>query len=88
MREVAYKLGCDASNITGIVDRLEARGLLRRRTDPADRRIKHLTLTPEGVRLRQRVEDLVAVAPGVSGLSRVEQRTLRDLLRRAVDAAG
>ena len=88
MREVAGKLGCDASNVTGIVDRLEARGLLERRTDAADRRIKHLLLTAEGLRLRKRVEDLLVAAPGISGLTDAERLTLRDLLRRAVGTNG
>ncbi len=88
MREVAGKLGCDASNVTGIVDRLEARGLLERRTDAADRRIKHLLLTTEGLRMRERVEAMLVEAPGISGLSEAERLTLLDLLRRAVGANG
>ena len=46
MRDLALRLHCDASNITGIVDRLEARGLVERRADPRDRRIWRLQLTP------------------------------------------
>lgn len=34
MRALAELLGCDASNVTGIVDRLEARGLVRREAAP------------------------------------------------------
>ncbi|PZH13139.1 MarR family transcriptional regulator, partial [Streptomyces sp. NTH33] len=40
MRKLAQKLKCEPSNVTGIVDRLEARGLVERRPDPADRRVK------------------------------------------------
>lgn len=50
MRSLAELLACDASNITGIVDRLESRGLVRREVDPADRRIKNVLLTEEGSR--------------------------------------
>ncbi|MEV7599781.1 MarR family transcriptional regulator [Kitasatospora sp. NPDC089797] len=50
MRTLADLLGCDASNVTGIVDRLEARDLVRRETDPADRRIKNVVLTEDGER--------------------------------------
>ncbi len=36
MRRLAQKLKCEPSNVTGIVDRLEARGLVERRPDPTD----------------------------------------------------
>src|SRR5262245_49308832 len=48
---VAETLACDASNVTGLVDRLESRGLVRRQPSPADRRLKVLVLTPTGARL-------------------------------------
>src|SRR5713226_4435512 len=40
MSELADTLWCDASNVTGIVDRLEARGLVERRPSDGDRRVK------------------------------------------------
>src|SRR3954452_515482 len=46
--ELATLLHCDKTNITGLVDRLQRRGLLTRRTDPNDRRITRVHLTPEG----------------------------------------
>src|SRR5437667_9076539 len=52
MGRLADTLGCDASNVTGLVDRLEARGLVRRRPSAYDRRVKVLLLTPAGSRLR------------------------------------
>ena len=54
MSELADTLWCDASNVTGIVDRLEARGLVERRASPDDRRVKLLCLTDEGEVLRDR----------------------------------
>src|SRR5688572_13973661 len=48
MKELAGTLACHASNVTGPVDRLESRGLIRRRPSPADRRVKVLVLTPSG----------------------------------------
>ncbi len=48
MRRLAEQMGCDASNITGIVDRLEAKGLVARAADPADRRIKRIVQTAAG----------------------------------------
>jgi MarR family len=52
MRQIALRLDCEPSNVMGIVDRLEARGLIRRVEDPADRRVKYLTVTTEGERVR------------------------------------
>jgi DNA-binding MarR family transcriptional regulator len=52
MRALARKLSYDASNLTGIVDRLEGRALATRRTDPDDRRIKAISLTAAGQRVR------------------------------------
>src|SRR5436190_20045168 len=52
MGRLADTLSCDASNVTGLVDRLQARGLLRRRPSGDDRRVKVLALTPAGVRVR------------------------------------
>ncbi|MYV70621.1 MarR family transcriptional regulator, partial [Streptomyces sp. SID2131] len=48
MRRIAQKLKCEPSNITGIVDRLEARGLVERRPAPDDRRVKLAVPTDEG----------------------------------------
>jgi MarR family transcriptional regulator, organic hydroperoxide resistance regulator len=85
MGELARRLDCDNSNITGIVDRLEARGLIARSPSPEDRRVKLLVLTEQGQELRQRgVERFTTPAPGIAALTKEEQRTLRDLLRKAI----
>lgn len=47
-RSLARSIGLDTSTLAGAVDRLEARGLLRRNTTPEDRRVRRLTITPEG----------------------------------------
>jgi DNA-binding MarR family transcriptional regulator len=52
MRSLAARLDYDASNLSVLVDRLERRGVVERRPDPGDRRVKALALTPEGERLR------------------------------------
>src|SRR5207245_10110981 len=80
MNEAAGKLHCDPSNVTGIVDRLEARGLIERRHLTKDRRVKHLALTPAGRRLRSRVEAVLSAAPGVSDLGASDQAALLSLL--------
>ncbi len=84
MNELAELLVCDASNVTGIADRLEARGLVERQSGGADRRVKTLALTPAGVELRARVFDLMSQPPeAIAALSADDQRTLRDILRKA-----
>jgi MarR family transcriptional regulator, organic hydroperoxide resistance regulator len=86
MSALAERLFCDASNVTGIADRLEARGLVERRSAEGDRRVKALTLTPDGVELRDRVLALMSEPPAaIAALSVADQRALRDVLRRAVE---
>src|SRR5216684_6645178 len=80
MNEAAGKLHCDPSNVTGIVDRLEARALIERQHLTTDRRVKHLALTPAGRRLRRRVEAILSAAPGVSDLGASDQAALLGLL--------
>jgi DNA-binding MarR family transcriptional regulator len=83
MGELAAMMRCDASNLTGIVDRLEARGLLERHVDERDRRIKRLVVTPAGRALRRRFEErLFSEMPRVADLTEAERRRLLSLLRR------
>ncbi|MEW2624512.1 MarR family transcriptional regulator [Streptomyces sp. NPDC048106] len=87
MRKLAQKLKCEPSNVTGIVDRLEVRGLAERRPDPTDRRIKMAAATEEGLRVaRDLREGLRFAREPLAGLSAEERGTLRDLLRRMLDA--
>lgn len=58
MSEIARSLRCDTSNATGLVDRLESRGLVARRSAPADRRVREVVLTPEGRVARDRLARL------------------------------
>jgi DNA-binding MarR family transcriptional regulator len=86
MRELAERLRSDPSNITGLVDRLEARGLVERRPDPRDRRVKGLALTPAGDKLRERLFAALYTAPrGVAQLPANDQRALRDALQRVLE---
>ena len=88
MTELAAMLACDNSNVTGLVDRLEARGLVLRRPAREDRRVKHVVLTSAGMRMRTRLLERVGRPPaGFERLSADEQRQLYDLLHRVVDDA-
>lgn len=83
MRRIAQKLRCEPSNVTGIVDRLETRGLVERRPDPADRRVKLAAPTDEGLQTAERLrESLDFAREPLAGLSTEERTALRDLLRR------
>jgi DNA-binding MarR family transcriptional regulator len=85
MGKLAGTIKCDPSNITGIVDRLEARGLVERRSAVGDRRVKAVALTPAGVALRARVFAAFGEPPPpIRGLPKADQLALRDILRRAV----
>src|SRR6266536_4240153 len=85
MRELAERLKSDPYNVTGLIDRLEARGLVERRPDPRDRRIKGLALTAAGARLRARLfARLYSAPPAVAALAKGDQRALHDVLHCAV----
>jgi DNA-binding MarR family transcriptional regulator len=87
MRELAARLKCDPSNITGLIDRLEARGLVERQPHPGDRRVKYIVLTDIGRALRARLAARAFAAPGcVAALSEPDQRRLHDLLLRILDS--
>jgi DNA-binding MarR family transcriptional regulator len=86
MHELAALLACDNSNVTGIIDRLEARGLVARQAYEQDRRVKHVVLTALGEELRDRLLAQVGRPPaGLGRLAASEQRRLRDLLRLVID---
>ena len=83
MGQIAESLACDASNVTGLVDRLESRGLVRRQASAGDRRIKVLELTEAGARLRSVVMERMTKPPEILGrLSLEEQRELVRILKR------
>jgi DNA-binding MarR family transcriptional regulator len=86
MRRLAETLACDASNVTGLVDRLEARGLVERRALADDRRVKVLVLTPAGARLRTALLRRVSGhAHPLTRLSAQDQRALLRIMERLVD---
>ncbi len=86
MSELAQSLFCDNSNVTGIVDRLEERGLVIREAAKGDRRVKLIVLTKEGERMRHEItKRLAEPPPAIAALSEKDQRALRDILKRAVE---
>ena len=84
LSELAKHSQCVRSNITQLVDRLEADGLVKRVADPGDRRVRRAALTPTGrkahqeaTRIMQTLEKSVAAA-----LSAEEARALGQALGR------
>ncbi|MFF1378648.1 MarR family winged helix-turn-helix transcriptional regulator [Streptomyces sp. NPDC058308] len=87
MRVLARTLSCDASNMTGIIDRLEKRGLVHREPSPTDRRVKNVVLTPEGERAVDAIRaSMHTTLAGLDALDDDERATLHDLLSRTFEA--
>jgi DNA-binding MarR family transcriptional regulator len=84
MRDVADHLACDPSNVTGIVSRLTAMGLVTAASGP-DRRVKLLALTARGRRVRSELERRIARdAPAMTRLNKTERNLLLQLLDRLI----
>jgi DNA-binding MarR family transcriptional regulator len=81
-------LGIDRNNVSLIVDKLEARGLLKRSVNGADRRARELYITPQGKKLWQRFRlKVVAANNGVIACLNARKRELfLDMLVRVVNA--
>ena len=87
MSALALALQCDNSNVTGIVDRMEAAGLVERRAFEGDRRVKAVALTPLGEMVRDQVRSRAGKPPPeIASLSEEDAELLRDVLQRAIDA--
>jgi len=85
MGALAAALHCDSSNVTGLVDGLEALGLVERHEADHDRRVRMLVVTPKGAEVRDRLLAVMSEVPEeLAALSAEDQRTLRDVLRRAL----
>ena len=83
MKELAQKMGCDASFVTVIADTLEREGLARRAPSQQDRRVKNLVLTPEGIAAKERlVRELATRMPWCYGLDNTERQCFLKLLNK------
>ncbi|WP_318211846.1 MULTISPECIES: MarR family winged helix-turn-helix transcriptional regulator [unclassified Streptomyces] len=83
MRALAETMTCDASNMTGIIDRLEKRGLVRREADASDRRVKNVILTAEGERVADAIRaKMRTTQEGLESLSGQDRDSLYTLLER------
>jgi DNA-binding MarR family transcriptional regulator len=83
MNRLVEVLLCDPSNVTGIVDKLEARGLIERQASKEDRRVKNLVITASGAELRDRLSARASEPhPAIAQLPVEDQRRLCDILER------
>lgn len=96
MKDLGKRMRCDPSFVTLVADMLEKRGLARREPHPADRRVKNIVLTDDGLSLKQRLEtEIAARMPWSRALTDDERAQLLALIRKmlradsqAEDAAG
>jgi DNA-binding MarR family transcriptional regulator len=83
MKALADSWRCDASNVTFLVDRLEAHDLARREVSSSDRRVKTVVLTAKGEAARDKIQALLLAPPeAMLTLSTAELKTLAELLRK------
>jgi DNA-binding MarR family transcriptional regulator len=83
MKDVGKRLRCDPSFVTSVADMLEKRGLAVRESDPADRRVKRIVLTPAGVELRTQLNLTMATRmPWRETLTRDERASLLALIQK------
>jgi DNA-binding MarR family transcriptional regulator len=89
MSTLAEALVCDASNVTGIVDKLESRGLIARQGSDHDRRVKQLAVTERGCRIRDKlVAAIMNPPPAVKALPGDVKTRLTGLLRSLLSEGG
>lgn len=83
MKELAQRMGCDASFVTVVADALEREGLARRAPCQRDRRVKNLLLTPEGIAAKERLmHELATRMPWCTALDEAERRCFAGLLKK------
>jgi len=88
MRALSDYFMCDASTVTGLVDRMEARQLITRSNHPTDRRVKLLALTEEGLKIKESIME-ETLRNEDERLKKIltddERKVLQDLLTRLLN---
>ncbi|HSX08282.1 MAG TPA: MarR family transcriptional regulator [Candidatus Saccharimonadales bacterium] len=86
MNTISCVLGCDASNVTGIIDRLFKQGYIERQENPQDRRVKMIALTEKGKELKytllSKIQQHSSTALG--NLNADQKRQLQELVHIAL----
>jgi DNA-binding MarR family transcriptional regulator len=88
MGTLAREWGCDASNATWVIDRLERLGFAGRHPSPSDRRAKLVMLTPSGAEAKSEIlEEFRTPPPAFLRLSLNDLQTLESILQKLHAAA-
>lgn len=87
VKEAADFLGVTKSAVTQLTDPLDTKGLITRQSDPADRRIVRLSLTPKGLQLLKKLarHKFDAVRTAIDSLEDKDVEILCILLKKALD---
>ncbi|MER5686691.1 MarR family transcriptional regulator [Streptomyces sp. NPDC002205] len=86
IRELAQRMGCDPSNLTGVVQRLRERDLVAVEPDPDDLRAKRISLTTTGVDTVNHLNEGTArLLTAISTATPTQLTTLEKLLRRVLN---
>lgn len=89
MGQLAGTLGCDPSNVTGLIRRLEQRGLVAREPDHDDRRTRWLSLTEAGARAREEFRNAIFQDSTIDdGLDIADQERFLAMLRSVAGNVG
>lgn len=86
-REIAELLKKDRPNVTRILEKLESKGVIQRRTDPKDRRGSRVYLTDKGQEVRPPLEQIALSfrQSAYNGINDAEAELLKQLLNRITD---
>lgn len=87
MGKLAQCLHCDASNVTGIIDRLVALHLVTRQEDPNDRRVKTVELTKQGCAIIKQIKTELPEKLGCNELSSAELQSLHTIITKLTAAS-
>jgi DNA-binding MarR family transcriptional regulator len=89
MSQLSSRLNVTSSNLTGVVDRLVRKGLVRRFRSKRDRRVQHIEMTPEGRAVHAEIaaDNALWIARAFTSLTNEEVVQLRKLLRQASHSA-
>lgn len=92
LKDLCERVALSHSTVSGIVDRLQAKGLVARSTDSADRRLTRIAVTPVVRQFMQEQAPRLTAQPLIEALSRLSEQDRRAigrglrLLRNALDA--
>ena len=84
VRDLGRRLYLDSGTLTPVLKHLESRGIITRRRCPEDERVLLVTITDEGLKLREKALELSAIIADQLGLEPDEAAALQDLLQKVL----